>query len=640
MIRILPASARARPWRALLALLATLLLPWARGAQAVPAPRGHLLPSPLVFLRNDAGLSAADLGALEQGRVIARVVDTGDASEVLAVGAVRLHTTTLRVLAQVKAFEGRRRPGDILQAGLMGREPSAQDLAGLTLDNADLGALSRCQPGTCDLRLSAGAIQRFRREVDWSSPRRAQQASALWHEVLAGLARDYLTHGNAALFEYVNNDMPVKVGESLARVLDRSGYLADSAPDLHRYLLRFPEDRPSGVEEYLYWLKEKFWIKTVVSLNHVVVTSGEDAGSRYVLAASKQIYANRYYESSVSLTVFVEGAAGTYLVYISRSRADIRPTGFNFFERILLRRLVSGRLDAQLRWVRDVLEAPAKASADADGQHRDGPAVHALHGVADRLSRTPRAQHVEEREVVVRRGRGQHGVPAQALVGHEGAVLAGEDQLAGAGLEADGPIEGLHGMAAPGVGVEVVDEVPAAHHEDAFVAQGGEPAAEVVVERARLRLVDGELDDGDVGLGEGVAEDGPGPVVEPPVEVEAHAQRGQEALDTAGQIGIPRGRILHRVELAREAAEVVDGARTGHGRDPRPGQVPVGGDAHDRARTGQRAADGAPGLRVAVALDRVHGVPVAEEDGGHHGNDFRTHAPDAPVVRARCGGTG
>jgi hypothetical protein len=153
----------------------------------------------------------------------------------------------------------------------------------------------------------------------------------------------------------------VKVGDSLARVLARSGYLAEAAPDLYRYLVHFPQDRPDRAEDYLYWIKEKFWIKTVVSLNHVAIVTGDGPSGPYVVGAVKQIYANHYFESSVSVTTFAERAP--YLLYVSRTRADIRANGFNFLERLVLRRLVEGRLEAQIRSMRDRLEGPDRPSA-------------------------------------------------------------------------------------------------------------------------------------------------------------------------------------------------------------------------------------------------------------------------------------
>ena len=332
-------------------------------AEPATGHAGRLLPDPHAFLTSDAGLTAADLGSIEQGRVIAKVVDTGDASEVMAVGVMRVHATAAEVLARLRGFEGRRRPEDVISVGMFGSSPSPADLARLTLDGNDLGALRKCKVGGCDVRLPAWAIARVRREVDWSSPRAAESATALWRELLAGFTATYLSRGNAGLVEYDNNDMPVKVGDSLARVLALSSYLEDSAPDLFRYLQQFPAGRPGEAEDYLYWVKERFWIKTVVSLNHVTIVSAEASGRRFVLCASKQLYANRYFESSLGLTLFIEGRGGSDLVYVSRSRADIRPSGFNFFERLLLRRLVQGRLSAQLQWLRSVLEPAPRRGA-------------------------------------------------------------------------------------------------------------------------------------------------------------------------------------------------------------------------------------------------------------------------------------
>jgi hypothetical protein len=167
----------------------------------------------------------------------------------------------------------------------------------------------------------------------------------------------------------------VKVGDSLARVLARSGYLAEAAPDLYRYLVHFPQDRPTRAEDYLYWIKEKFWIKTVVSLNHVAIVSGDGPSGPYVVGAAKQIYANRYFESSVSVTTFAENAP--YLLYVSRTRADIRASGFNLLERLVLRRLVAGRLEAQIQWMRDRLEGRDRPAARRPPD-RDVPAAGEL----------------------------------------------------------------------------------------------------------------------------------------------------------------------------------------------------------------------------------------------------------------------
>ena len=79
-----------------------------------------------------------------------------------------------------------------------------------------------------------------------------------------------------------------------------------------------------------------------------------------MVAVSKQLYADHYYESSVGATFFLEGASGwgPHVIYVNRTRADIRRNGFTWLERVLLKYLVKDRLEAQSKYLRDQLEKP------------------------------------------------------------------------------------------------------------------------------------------------------------------------------------------------------------------------------------------------------------------------------------------
>ena len=83
-------------------------------------------------------------------------------------------------------------------------------------------------------------------------------------------------------------------------------------------------------------------------------------------------------------------------------------------------------------------------------------------------------------------------------------------------LETLGPIERARTALAPCVCMQVVDDVAAADDEHALVAQGRKPLAQLIMESGRLGLVDAELHDRDVRLGEYVSQHRPCPVVEPP----------------------------------------------------------------------------------------------------------------------------
>ncbi len=322
---------------------------------------GELTRDFVAFLRNEGRLTAADLGTIERGGVVAKVVDTGDRSEVFSVAATRVTTKSGRVAERFKDLEGRRAEPWVLQIGRVGTPPNARDLESLSLDPGDVKDLAKCRVNHCDLRLPADAIEQFRKEIDWSDASHATRANALFRQLLSSYVASYLGRGNTALIEYATNldPGPVRIADSLQQLLIRSEFLRDAVPDLYAFLHRFPDGRPTDVEDFVYWLKEKFWLLNVLSLNHVTLVDRPTGSGRVVLAVSKQLYASHYYESSLGVTAFLEGAPGTpsYLVMINRTRADIRRSGFTWIERLLLRRLVRGRLEGEMKYLRRQLEA-------------------------------------------------------------------------------------------------------------------------------------------------------------------------------------------------------------------------------------------------------------------------------------------
>ena len=349
------------PALTLTAALLSAVLPWGHRPRPVPAGgEANLVRDPVAFLQRVGGLTPADLANLERGSIIAKVIDSGDRSEVFSLAVMRVKTTPARALTRLREFEGRRGAPWILQSGRVGSAPSAGDFAAMTLDAGDVKHLGKCVVNACDLRLPAEQIERFRREVDWSSDTRIDRANALFRQMLAAYSASYLQGGNAALFRYDNNDDPVRIADGLRLLTERFGVLRDTLPDLHAYLESFPQGHPEGAEDALYWVKEKFWLVNVLSLSHATVADRPTPAGRLVLVLSKQLYATHYFESSLGATIFLEGASGwgPHLIYINRTRADIRRTGFTWFERVLLKYLVKDRLEAQSKYLRAQLEKP------------------------------------------------------------------------------------------------------------------------------------------------------------------------------------------------------------------------------------------------------------------------------------------
>ncbi len=82
-------------------------------------------------------------------------------------------------------------------------------------------------------------------------------------------------------------------------------------------------------------------------------------------------------------------------------------------------------------------------------------------------------------------------------------------------------------MSAPGICVEIVDEVSAAHDQDAFVSQWRKFPTHLEMERCQLGFIDAELYDRDVGFWIHMPEHRPRPVIESPGVVEGYWYRRQ-----------------------------------------------------------------------------------------------------------------
>jgi hypothetical protein len=312
-------------------------------------------------LRAEAALSEAELQQVAAGVVVAKVLDSADRAEIVSFAALRVRTSTDRFLGCMRDVRCLKANEDVLEVGRFQNSPSPGDLAGLSLDARDRDYLSRCAVSRCDVRLAADAIERFRTGIDWP-PSNPESVAELFRNTLANLAAAYVLRGNKALPIYQDNPRPASVGASTSELLGRRWFVLEGCPELLGHLRDFPGSPLATGEDFLYWYKERFWRKTVVNLNHVTIYQKDD--DRRVYVASKQLYSTHYHESAIEVLVFSSDRGDTSgtLVFLSRARADIRPTGFNWLERALIRRLVRGRLENQFRLLRGRLEGSRATS--------------------------------------------------------------------------------------------------------------------------------------------------------------------------------------------------------------------------------------------------------------------------------------
>jgi hypothetical protein len=339
-------------------LLTGLIMPiWVPGACAQ-----NRAEEPAAFLRQYLHMDDDQISSLDRGQAFAKILDLSHPSEVPVFGAVRVKVPGAFFIEKYRDIATFKKSKEVLEIGKFHLPPRLEDLDPLTFDASELDALKKCAVGDCPLKLPAETIERFRKNVNWSSRDYSNQASALFKQVLFEQARSYVTNGNAALPVYHDKKVPVRLADEFLSILQASPYLLKYAPALVDYLRDYPQASPARSEEMLYWSKEKFGYKAVVSMTHVTIYRPVRTEADWTLIASKQIYASHYFQGSLGLAMFVEGKgqasdADGCLMYLNRSRADL-PLGFlSGLIRYFLRRRVLDGTDKYLRLVKERLES-------------------------------------------------------------------------------------------------------------------------------------------------------------------------------------------------------------------------------------------------------------------------------------------
>ena len=293
----------------------------------VAAVEGQSAGSPAIarFLSESFGLSRADWMAVRDGRAVVRSLASADHREISSLGVIRVDVTPEDYIEQLRDIAVFKRSDSVSQIGTFGLPPALRDVEGLTLPDGDRHDLAKCRRGRCDVQLPAEAIERIARVVDWNTPLEADQANAAFRAEIVRIATNYLELGEGGMPLY--HDRPVTTSTAVefrAMIWDEPALLHEF-DSLSEHLRRFP--RPTaGVEDLLYWSREKVGRAEVISITHLAIQALGDRSPVAFIAASRQVYSTHYFDASLGLTLLLSEPAlpgSTVVVYANRSRADV-----------------------------------------------------------------------------------------------------------------------------------------------------------------------------------------------------------------------------------------------------------------------------------------------------------------------------
>ena len=318
------------------------------------------------LLHEKASFAETDFAALQRGETVVKLAPAQDKREVAVSGLVNLRTSADEFLRSYRDGLTRKSNGAVMEVGTFGTAPTLADLETLTLEADDVEDLKACVVGACEIKLSAAMIQRFAREVDWQAPDYAQQATQLFKSMLLEYVKDYRSRGDAALIEYHDKQNEVRLAEEHQALTRASGYLSE-------VFGKQAASEMQPLEELLIWSKIKFGLKPVIAINHVTIYKRDRELGPQILAVSKQIYANHYFNSSLGLTGFVTVAGPTsYLVYENRSLADGLEGPLGKLKRGIVQKKALEGLKGILENSKLTMEAPLMAQQSAPANASGG----------------------------------------------------------------------------------------------------------------------------------------------------------------------------------------------------------------------------------------------------------------------------
>jgi hypothetical protein len=306
-------------------------------------------------------LSTDDYQSLADRGVIVRPLSTRSAKEMAAFGIVLADAPPKGFVEAYKTLAVFAKNPNITEIGLFGSTPNLSDLAGLTIDPADIYGLSRARSGDSDIKLSDAELARIKK-ITAAHPRLSLQARALisdeYKKILVDRLLRYLSLGDRGMGAYIDKAEPLEPDRAFQSMADEQAADSGLCREGRDYLLNYPAKLPPNSESLFYWAKQRFHdLKSIVTLVHLLI---HREGER-IFIASKQIYSSHYNEAGLSVAELIQfddyrGRNHTVVVYTIRLAPDMMGGPLGFMKKRMAMPKMQVTLRDSLARIRDNIE--------------------------------------------------------------------------------------------------------------------------------------------------------------------------------------------------------------------------------------------------------------------------------------------
>jgi hypothetical protein len=294
------------------------------------APALHAQAAPTLLQRLTV-LDAKRIEAVESGDAVAVTLDSPEKTEIATLGVVRLEVPRAFYIDRARRLTGFLASGTKSLSGSFGEPARLEDVAGLTLDPADVKMLERCQPLACDVKLPSGEMEKFRMELA-KSKEGGPRADSLMRTWLVAYVNSYRSDSTEETVVYDDTKHPVRSSDAFRALLGEPMPAGLDVEPFAAMLGRPRSARPAELSSRISWeLEHMPGLKpTLEVLERSIYSSPARPDQNWM--TSKLLYASHYFESQIDFIEVADapsspGKSAVYLVILRRSKFDDLPSG-------------------------------------------------------------------------------------------------------------------------------------------------------------------------------------------------------------------------------------------------------------------------------------------------------------------------
>jgi hypothetical protein len=323
-------------------LLLLWLIPVVGFCQSVPPEIRDALVTEFHF-------SHEDFAKVESGKAVAHLVPTGRPDDVRMAGIILIKTSSDDFIKAFRDIEHFADSKEVVRTVLVHSPPIAIDFAEFRVPDLKKSDVLACHPGHCAYKVPADGMKSLQTEIDWNAPDAREKADAMIRRRCESYLKEYSAKGDSALAVYSDTPSPYSVAEGQHSLIGAESGIAKAVPDLVRYAMQYPADRPPDTEDFFYWQEAAFGLKHVMRVEQVMLQKLPRPGDPHYAIISKMLFATHYFRAAFEFQYVYpvrtpSGEPAIYLISAQRSYVD----GLTGAKGAIIRKIAEGRSPAGL----------------------------------------------------------------------------------------------------------------------------------------------------------------------------------------------------------------------------------------------------------------------------------------------------